>query len=79
METTPKEGTVRNIPTYELTITDDGAGLPAGFDMKKQKSLGLQLVVMLTKQLGGALSVESGKGTTIAITFSYNEKIERQS
>ncbi|MCX6557409.1 MAG: PAS domain-containing protein [Candidatus Aminicenantes bacterium] len=84
---TPNEGTVpgrgtarraptdeENAPTYELTVADNGVGLPAGFDPKNQKSLGLQLVTMLTRQLGGKLTIESKGGTSIAITFNRNEK-----
>jgi PAS domain S-box-containing protein len=59
---------------YELIVTDNGAGLPAGFDAAKQKSLGLQLVAMLTKQLGASLAIESAQGTSVCITFSDNEK-----
>ncbi|HEY5467235.1 MAG TPA: sensor histidine kinase, partial [Clostridia bacterium] len=66
-------------PTYELTVADNGAGLPAGFDPKNQKSLGLQLVDMLTKQLGGSLAIESSGGTAVHIKFSNNEKNEKQS
>jgi len=66
-------------PTYELTVADNGAGLPAGFDPKNQKSLGLQLVDMLTKQLGGSLAIESRGGTAVHIKFSNNEKNEKQS
>ena len=59
---------------YELTVADDGVGLPAGFDAKNQKSLGLQLVTMLTRQLDGSLAIESKDGTSVHIVFSNNEK-----
>jgi PAS domain S-box-containing protein len=71
---TPKEGTAPYILTYELTVADNGIGLPAGFDPKNQKSLGLQLVTMLARQLGGSLAIESAKGTSIRVQFSSNEK-----
>jgi PAS domain S-box-containing protein len=66
-------------PTYELTVADNGAGLPAGFDLKNQKSLGLQLVAMLAKQLGASLTIESSGGTSAHIIFSNNEKTDKQS
>ena len=61
----------RRAPAYELTVADNGIGLPAGFDPKNQKSLGLQLVTMLTKQLDGTLAIESSGGTSVRITFSH--------
>jgi PAS domain S-box-containing protein len=65
---------MESAPTYELTVADNGVGLPAGFDLKNQKSLGLQLVTMLARQLDGKLAIESKGGTSIAITFNHNEK-----
>ncbi len=47
----------------EISVTDDGAGLPAGFDLAKTDSLGLRLAQMLAMQLGGQFSLASGKGT----------------
>ena len=64
----------RGHATYELTVADDGVGLPADFDAKNQKSLGLQLVTMLTKQLDGTLAIESSGGTSVHIIFNNNEK-----
>jgi PAS domain S-box-containing protein len=66
-------------PTYELIIADNGVGLPAGFDLKNQKSLGLQLVTMLIKQLDGQVAIESKDGTTVRIRFNTNEKTKNQS
>ena len=74
--TIPTDG--ENVPTYELTVADNGVGLPVGFDPKNQKSLGLQLVTMLVKQLGGQLAIESRGGTSVCIIFSSNEKNEKQ-
>ncbi len=74
-----EKGTARRAPTYEMTVADDGIGLPAGFDPKTQKSLGLQLVVMLVNQLGGQLAIESKGGTIVGILFNGNEKNEKQS
>ncbi len=79
IDITPREGTALRAPTHELTIADNGAGLPAGFDPKNQKSLGLQLVTMLVKQLDGTLAIGSSKGTAVTITFSYHEKSEKHS
>ncbi|NIR25425.1 MAG: PAS domain S-box protein, partial [Gammaproteobacteria bacterium] len=57
-----------------LTISDNGNGLPEGFDINTSKGLGLQLVSMLTTQIRGRLEVSSDKGATFRITFP--EKLE---
>jgi PAS domain S-box-containing protein len=54
-----------------LVVADDGVGLPANFEELKMKSLGLQLVTMLTKQLRGELAVDSGAGTAFRLTFPH--------
>ena len=53
-----------------LRVSDDGVGLPAGFD--PADSLGLSIVTTLVEgELDGTLSFErrSGGGTTVAITL----------
>ena len=53
-----------------LTVSDDGVGLPAGFDIDTTGSLGLHLVKILAKdQLQGDLAVTCTEGTTFLITF----------
>jgi PAS domain S-box-containing protein len=52
-----------------LTVADDGVGLPAGFEMKQVKSLGLQLVPLLVEQLQGTLVVTSAGGSCFALRF----------
>jgi two-component sensor histidine kinase len=49
----------------QLQVRDTGLGLPAGFDHRTSSTLGLQLVDMLAKQLGGSVSFESTGGTTV--------------
>lgn len=55
--------------TLYLKVSDDGVGLPPDFDIEQIQSLGLQLVVNLTEQLGGKLEIDSTNGTSFAITF----------
>lgn len=53
-----------------LTVDDDGRGLPAGFDASTAPSLGLKLVRLLTRQLGGRFSmVDTGAGTRASLIF----------
>ena len=53
-----------------LTLSDDGIGLPAGLDVENIPSLGLQLVTILTEQLGGRLAMDGNGGSTFVISFS---------
>jgi PAS domain S-box-containing protein len=47
-----------------LGVTDDGRGLPAKFSIENATTLGMQLVLALTRQLGGELRCESRGGRT---------------
>ena len=60
-----------------LVVSDNGVGLPTGVAIQRPGSLGLQLVDILTRQLQGTITVDSGLsspggsgGTTFRITFS---------
>ncbi len=56
-----------------LTVGDDGAGLPPGFDINESKTLGLRLVKILTEdQLQGTLEVTSDGGATFAMEFDID-------
>jgi PAS domain S-box-containing protein len=48
-----------------LSVEDHGRGLPPNFDWKKSKSLGVTIVNLLTKQLGGTLKIESSASKTV--------------
>jgi two-component sensor histidine kinase len=52
-----------------LTVADDGIGLPADFDLGRSRSLGMSLMKGLSKQLDGALEIESTNGLTIQVRF----------
>ena len=54
----------------ELTIEDNGIGLPLGYLRGLDtKSLGLRIVAILSNQLGGSLEQEACPGTRIVIRF----------
>jgi two-component sensor histidine kinase len=55
---------------YLLTVADDGIGLPADFDPSRSRSLGMNLIKGLSKQLDGSLKIESAQGLTIQVRFS---------
>ncbi|HMG56229.1 MAG TPA: histidine kinase dimerization/phosphoacceptor domain -containing protein, partial [Kofleriaceae bacterium] len=56
-----------------LSVGDDGAGIPAGFDIHQVKSMGLQLVCTLAEQLEAELVVTGDGGTSIQLTFAGDE------
>ena len=62
----------------ELTIADDGIGLPKNINLETPETLGLQLVQNLVKQLNGNLKLNTDNGTKFKITFKelkYKKRI----
>ena len=63
-----------------LTVTDQGGGLPADFDLATVKTgLGMKGIRLLAAQLGGRLSLaqsEKGRGGSIKITFPANHDFD---
>jgi two-component sensor histidine kinase len=55
----------------KLRVADDGVGIPPDFDVFHTKSLGLQLVNNLVRQLDAAIEVETAGGTSFSISFRY--------
>ncbi|MBE7203737.1 MAG: GAF domain-containing protein [Parafilimonas terrae] len=51
-----------------LAVSDDGVGLPPGFDVSmRQRSLGLKIIASLIRQLDGRLSTGSGPGARFVL------------
>ncbi len=53
----------------ELTVSDNGVGIPEEMDLKNSGSLGLKLVNILTDQIDGKLYLDRSKGTKFQIRF----------
>lgn len=51
----------------ELRVSDDGPGLPPGFDPAEAKSYGLRICFTLAAELRGSLFFEPGRGTTAVL------------
>jgi len=63
---------------YQLTVNDNGVGVPEGMDFRKTDSLGLQLVTTLVEhQLQGSLEMRSVSGTEFKILFKEPEYKQR--
>jgi two-component sensor histidine kinase len=69
-----KEGTVaislhKNGNEYTLQAGDNGVGFSDDFDYMNSKSLGMQLIHMLSEQLGGKVKVSNKNGIRYTLTF----------
>jgi PAS domain S-box-containing protein len=59
----------------QVSIEDDGSGIPGGVDIHKSTSLGLKLIRNLVQQLQGALSIESSShGFRVSFSFPLTIK-----
>lgn len=54
---------------YELSVSDNGTGLPETLNIKTVHTLGMTLVHALTDQLGGTLLIEKDGGIRFRIRF----------
>lgn len=68
-----RKGTITiTLTSSALTISDNGVGLPQDFDANTNRSLGINLMKGLSRQLGCRFSVENNNGVTIRVEL--NEK-----
>jgi two-component system, sensor histidine kinase PdtaS len=66
LETSPNIG-------HSLSVSDDGPGLPQGFDPARGKGIGMKIIAALVKQIGGALRIspgDQGHGTRFTVKFN---------
>jgi two-component sensor histidine kinase len=60
-------------------VRDDGVELPADFDIKKSKGLGMRIVAALSEQLGASItqhSCENGKEFAVLFPCDIVEPIQ---
>lgn len=55
--------------SFRLRIADNGIGLPEDFDLRKARSLGMQLIASLVRQIGGALEIVHQPGASFTLTW----------
>lgn len=58
-----------NRSKHVLIVADNGTGFPEDIDFKNTKTLGLQLVNTLVKQLHGSIAISRENGTSFKIIF----------
>ncbi len=55
--------------SIRLTISDDGIGFPVDAEFRSMTSMGMTLILSLTQQVGGIISLERRGGTTFVFEF----------
>jgi two-component sensor histidine kinase len=62
----------RRVKDHEalLIVTDNGKGLPTTFDANSTKSMGMQVVMMLTRQMEATLEITQESGTRFALSWT---------
>lgn len=60
----------QNETRLEVSVIDDGHGLPDGFDLEKSDSLGLRIATTLARQMNGHFSLSGGAGTRAVLALS---------
>ena len=59
---------------FILAVRNTGVPFPSGLDFRNTESLGLQLVNVLTRQLGGTLGLDQTDGTLFTIAFPAEDQ-----
>jgi len=59
--------------TITILFNDNGVGIPADFDWRNAKSLGLRLVISLVEQLQGTIELDRTAGTAFTIVVKEKE------
>lgn len=62
-----EEGYKKN--TYVLIYRDNGQGLPKGFDVNVNKTMGMRLIYMLAEEMNGAVSINGNDGFNLKLVF----------
>lgn len=60
---------------FSISVRDEGAGLPPGFDFDKARGLGMRIVNALSRQLNGKVAVRShNPGTEFVVTIPRQDR-----
>lgn len=58
-----------NDSQVELSISDNGKGLPVNFDISQSESFGLRFIKLLSEQLSGSCTLTNNNGVSLEVTF----------
>jgi len=58
---------------YIISLSDNGKGLPANFDIENSQTFGLRIIKLLTKQLKGSFDLKNEDGVKINVKFADNQ------
>lgn len=64
---------------HEISVCDEGGGVPSDFDAERQTGLGMKVVSTLTKQLHGRMTAganPAGKGSCFTVEFPSQAAVE---
>ena len=56
---------------YQLTVQDNGVGLPTALNINRPDSMGMNLMRGLTTEIGGHFSLSGENGTRIEVSFVF--------
>ena len=67
-----------NEDQFNLTVGDNGVGIPDEIDPEKAETFGMQLIKYLTKQLKGTIELDNNNGTKYQLKFNelkYKDRV----
>jgi two-component sensor histidine kinase/ligand-binding sensor domain-containing protein len=73
-----KETIIGDKAIYQMIFSDNGPGMPENFILEKSKSLGMKVIQLLTKQLGGELNYYNKDGAVFEISFPKPDTTSHQ-
>ena len=70
------EGRMLSADTMNLTIADNGKGLPDNFNLTETSSLGMEMMKALSRQLGGSFDISDESGVVVTIKFKVESRLK---
>jgi len=61
----------------QLTVRDNGVGLPQGFSLQEAETLGMNIISSLVEQIEGQLTIGSEPGRGAEFVMTFKNRIDR--